>query len=309
MTTSKVVLALCLAWLAEVSFAAALSETFIVYRGEPAPAIVLEISALSSPPGAVALEVSADPTGTLHHSATGQSGSSSIYTPGKYEAVCKDHSPNSTGFEIHTPDGFLGWATCEDLKPKCHNWLNSSHVQKACPKTCFVCDPNQSVYREGPACYDSSVTGVKFKNGPEARCIDLANYCNHTTLYYHVQAACRLTCGLCDAHVGHVSGKCHDLKAHEQPEFRISGDIAECSDLADFCGGVDSAYLIRHKCPRTCGACPDQNPKSDQPEHPGIESAKNAEESNYDAKPGGDPTDCDRRRRWGFCATRRRRNM
>jgi len=214
---------------------------------------------------------------------------------------CEDKPPEQTGFEVHTDDGFLGYASCDDLQSKCHNWMNSTRVQTACPVSCFICDPNAKPEPQGPPCYDAIATGIKFKLGPQATCQDLANYCNHTTLWYHVQAACRLTCGLCDAHVGHVSGKCHDLEAHDEPEFMVGGQISACTDLVDFCEGAADSYVIRHKCPRTCGACPDQLSSTTESSY----TSTTAESFNT----GQEHSDCDRRRRWGFCSTRRRRNI
>lgn len=213
---------------------------------------------------------------------------------------CEDKPPESTGFEVHTKEGFLGFASCTDLQSKCHNWINSTRVQQACPVSCFVCDPNAKKVENGPPCYDSKETGVRFKNGPQASCTDLANYCNHSTLYYHVQAACRLTCGLCEAHVGHVAGQCRDLESHDEPEFMVSGNLAACTDLIDFCSGHTDAYLIRHKCPRTCGACPEVSTSTHS-------SYQTSSEISFNS--GQEPSDCDRRRRWGFCSTRRRRNL
>lgn len=215
---------------------------------------------------------------------------------------CKDKPPEKTGFNIWTDEGILGAASCTILADKCHNWINSSQVLVACPVTCALCDPNAKKETNGPPCYDSVVTGVRFKQGPQASCLDLARYCNHSTLFYHVQAACRKTCGLCEAHVGHVEGQCHDLEPNEEPEFRVGGQLARCPDLLDFCGGgLGNAYLIRHKCPKTCGMCPEQMTTSTH------SSFTTSAEVQYESD--SEPSDCQRRRRWGFCSTRRRRNL
>jgi hypothetical protein len=251
-------------------------ETFIVWREQEADQVAEKIL----PSDAVA-----DPWTTTSKMPKGR---------------CKDKAPEGTGFEVHTVEGFLGFASCPDLRPKCHNWVNSTMVQTVCPVSCFICDPDAHGFAEGPPCYDSVVTGVRFKNGPQASCLDLANYCNHSTLFYHVQAACRLTCGLCDAHVGHVEGKCVDLESHDEPEFMVSGNVASCSDLMDFCNSGSEAYLIRHKCPRTCGACPSMSTSTHSSYTTSAEYTSNGE---------SEKSDCDRRRRWGFCSTRRRRNL
>lgn len=215
---------------------------------------------------------------------------------------CHDKPPEKTGFEVFTDEGKLGPASCADLADKCHNWVNSSMVQKACAVSCFICDPAARQANEGPPCYDAAMTGVRFTNGPMASCVDLANYCNHTTLYQHIQAACRVTCGLCEAHQGMVKGECHDLDARDEPEFNVEGAIAPCSDLVDYCSGGPDAYLIRHKCPRSCGACPEMTTST----HPEFTSTEDVAFTPDNQETG---EACSRRRRWGFCATRRRRNL
>lgn len=220
-------------------------------------------------------------------------------------SFCEDKAPESTGFEIFTEEGFIGHASCTELSNKCHGWINSTRVQLVCPVTCFICDPSNNHAHQGPPCYDSVVTGVKFQHGPKATCLQLASYCNHTTLANHVQAACRLTCGLCEAHVGQPQGEgvCRDMDSHDEPEFLISGNLASCTDLMDFCGeGATNhnAYLVRSKCPRTCGACQDMTTTSHMTTLPREPDSSNSGEMT---------ADCDRRRRWGFCSTRRRRNF
>jgi hypothetical protein len=222
-------------------------------------------------------------------------------------SFCEDKPPEATGFEIYTQEGFIGFASCTELAQKCHGWINSTRIQTACPASCFICDPNQNHVHNGPPCYDAVSTGVKFVHGPAATCSDLSNYCNHSTLWHHVQAACRLTCGLCEAHVGHTSEACRDLNSDDEPEFMISGQLASCTDLQDFCTADATnkqAHLVRHKCPRTCGACPELTTTSHwlltTPDPASQEASFNS---------GQQSSDCDRRRRWGFCSTRRRRNM
>lgn len=217
--------------------------------------------------------------------------------------LCKDMPAEHTGFEVHTDEGFLEHASCQALSSKCHNWKNSTKVQEVCPVSCFICDPVTShVMMPEPPCYDAVMTGVRFRNGPEAKCMDLANYCNHSTLYLHVQAACRLTCGLCEAHVGHVAGGgCRDLDTNDHPQYMIAGSAASCSDLVDFCSNSDESYLIRHKCPRTCGACPEQIAAAAR-----LESFRNSAGDSSEYHANVENSDCTRRRRWGFCSNRRR---
>jgi hypothetical protein len=86
----------------------------------------------------------------------------------------------------------------------------------------------------------------------------------------------------------------------------VTGKLANCADLMDFCGGssaMGQSYLVRHKCPKTCGACAQPTTTtlgfSNLPKNAGEDSMNSGEDSG----------NCDRRRRWGFCSTRRRRNM
>jgi len=213
---------------------------------------------------------------------------------------CKDSAPEHTGFDVNGDDGFLKHAACADLTPHCHNASISKQVRTACPVSCFIClpggahDPN---HLDGP-CYDAKNTGIRFREGKTATCHDLKNYCNHTAIGSQVRQACKLSCGLCELHIEGAYtdsyGKCADLPTHEEPQFKIAGNLAGCADMAQFCQNHPDSYLIRHKCPSSCGVCSNTTPPP---------KAADAEATTTDA-----PT-CSRRRRWGFCQTRRRRNI
>jgi hypothetical protein len=73
----------------------------------------------------------------------------------------------------------------------------------------------------------------------------------------------------------------------------MGGVLAGCSDMDKLCANHPDSFLIRHKCPMTCGVCGNVQ-KSTTVEVPGT---------------NGDLGGCDRRRRWGFCSTRRRRQI
>lgn len=279
-------------------------KTFIVYREEQFPGSELFQDAIQDAVQAEEIETaSLIAQKNVVSNASSPSPSTTTWNGGHPNSWwgCEDKAPEQTGFEVHTDDGFLAYASCQDLTNKCHGWVNSTRVQQVCPIACFICDPDAKPPEEGPPCYDAIVTGIRFKLGPQASCLDLANYCNHSSLWYHVQSACRMTCGLCDAHVGHVRGQCHDLEAHDEPEFMVAGRLGSCTDLIDFCDNTADSYVIRHKCPRTCGACPDQLHSTTR------SSFTTSQEIAYDA--ANDDGSCDRRRRWGHCSTRRRRNL
>lgn len=304
----RLALLLCLVWSAVAQLelvAPRSSRVFVVHRprhngsNQLASSLVDRTALPESPPaGSMGEELQIGQSSVGNQA--GQSNSLAGTGQKFFPTSCADSDAESTGFETFTDEGFLKYSDCSDLAQLCHGWENSSLVQQACPVTCFICDPRMGFYQpEGPPCYDAVVTGIRFKNGPEARCIDLRAYCTHSTLFYHVQAACRMTCGLCEAHVGHVEGHCNDANSNEPPEFNINGLLASCSDLVDFCENHPDSYLIRHKCPVTCSACPEVTTST-------FRTFQTSQEATFDD--GGDPSSCERRRRFGFCATRRRRN-
>lgn len=217
---------------------------------------------------------------------------------------CQDAPPEHTGFDVHGGEGFMKHAACEDLLHYCHNSSIGEQVRVSCPLSCMVCKPGHAESghngESGP-CFDAVNTGIRFKDGPKAACPDLVNYCNHSSIGAQVSEACKLTCGRCglvveapflDAH-----GNCIDLQTHEEPQFTVAGALAGCSDIAQFCENHPDSNLIRHKCPLTCGVCGNDD-----------EATTTTPESS-EIKIPGDAGGCDRRRRWGFCSTRRRRNV
>lgn len=215
--------------------------------------------------------------------------------------ICEDVAPEHTGFDVHDDDGYAKHAACEDLAKLCHNSTVGSQVRVSCPVTCYVCRAAEARQADGEDCFDSVSTGIRFRDGPKASCTDLINYCNHTSIGTQVQMACKLSCGLCDLHQEgpylDEHDNCVDLPTHEEPQFTISGLAAGCTDVAPFCKKHPDSYLIRHKCPLTCGICGNAG-----------SAAKTGEEAT-DVEIPGDAGGCSSRRRWGFCSTRRRRNV
>lgn len=216
--------------------------------------------------------------------------------------ICEDVAPEHTGFDVHGDEGFQKHASCEDLTQYCHNSSVGEQVRVSCPVSCFICMPGGGAAHHdiGP-CFDAVNTGIRFRDGPKATCADLINYCNHTSIGSQVKEACKLSCGLCELHIEgpylDAYGNCVDLQTHEEPQFTVSGSLAGCSDMAQFCNNHPSSYLIRHKCPLTCGVCGNNPPTTAKPSEAD------------DLQIPGDVGGCDRRRRWGFCSTRRRRNV
>jgi len=216
--------------------------------------------------------------------------------------VCEDVASEHTGFDVNDDNGFVKHASCDDLENHCHEEAIGEQVRVACPVSCFICTPGTTDGEEdqwhGP-CFDAAHTGIRFRDGPKANCDTLINYCNHTSIGSQVREACKLSCGLCAIHVEgpymDAYGNCEDLQSHEEPQFTISGSLAGCSDVLQFCQSHPDSYLIRHKCPLTCGVCGNAPSTTSLPD-----------ESD---KVTGDIGGCDRRRRFGFCSSRRRRNL
>mmetsp|Transcript_98756 Transcript_98756/g.205848 ORF Transcript_98756/g.205848 Transcript_98756/m.205848 type:complete len:277 (-) Transcript_98756:128-958(-) len=81
---------------------------------------------------------------------------------------------------------------------------------------------------------------------------------------------------------------CFDRPASVAPIFKMDGASQECSNLKQFCEGAgDKSIYVALKCPLTCMTC----------------------EASVIPDPTGEPreTHCFRRRRWGYCYSRRRR--
>lgn len=235
------------------------------------------------------------------------------------ESICEDVEPAGTGFDAHGEDGFKKHASCEDLSQYCHNSTVGEQVRVSCPVSCFICTPSDvsQHHQDGP-CFDAVHTGIRFRDGPKAACRDLIKYCNHTSIGKEVRDACKLSCGVCELNSGgpyaDAYGNCEDLPTDEEPQFSISGALAGCPDMAQFCQNHPDSQLIRHKCPLTCGMCGSKKETTIDAES--TDKASTTPEPDDVEYPGdisdhitGDHVGCDRRRRWGFCSTRRRRNV
>jgi len=143
------------------------------------------------------------------------------------------------------------------------------------------------------ACVDEANTGVRFDtDGSIAKCSDLENYCTYKDgkVAAHIQESCAKTCGFCDVSdrrfmQHHADGEknCSDQAANAVPVFTVAGQTYDCPDLKAFCHGHPDSEFVMQKCGHSCGVCP----------------TVYTEGLNYKRT-------CDRRRRWGFCATRRR---
>jgi hypothetical protein len=240
----------------------------------------------------------------------------------EFNGTCEDQTPEKTGFDVHGEMGFMKHASCNELRKDCHNEIVKctsdgnctnvfddpssngttlgSHIRSVCPVSCFVCMPNHGVngVTEGGPCFDAVNTGIRFRNGPAAGCKDLLQYCHNEAIGSQVREACKLTCGFCDPVVyapfydDHHS--CEDIPKMRDPVFTIGGEPAACMDMTKYCQNHVESYLVQRKCPLTCGVC-----------GTGLKEHEMATEFQDDGDNGG----CNRRRRFGFCSTRRRRNI
>lgn len=149
------------------------------------------------------------------------------------------------------------------------------------------------------ACLDQNSTGVRFRNGVVAECKDLVNYCEHPTLGHRVKTACVKTCGRCDlSTLSSIMTRCEDAPAESHPVITVAGVAANCSYLEYFCHGFNGSEYVLRKCPRTCLFC--------NPEPEVITTTKWQFSTSFvDTVASG--MGCSRRRRFGFCYSRRRR--
>lgn len=222
--------------------------------------------------------------------------------------------------------------SCLDLANFCYDPELGEQVRQGCRQTCLLCvaAPAEAIAeweaineariadnhaQEAKAlvnCVDEVDTGIMFADGSLADCKDLVNYCRHSTMGNKVQTVCAKTCGNCavfgkanDRASQSIALSCQDLNETEAPVFTLRGINQACPDLVDFCSNhVDSMY-IQEKCPSTCGICNGGKAVRPTPE-PNVYWAPGGEEVEQGIAPA--PGSCDRRRRWGFCWSRRRRS-
>jgi hypothetical protein len=170
-----------------------------------------------------------------------------------------------------------------------------------------------SELHDGP-CIDKPYTSIRFTNGHVASCADLVNYCtakNHSHgMDDQVKKACPLTCGLCalrnlsaEEFMNQTDSPCVDGKVDDVPNFYLQGSSASCKDLKMLCNthpDPSKKEAIRNKCRLTCGLCVGPNKTST------IVAATTWED---DEPPETAPSKwtCARRRRDGWCVSRRRR--
>lgn len=188
----------------------------------------------------------------------------------------------------------------------------------------FISYPNGE---KSETCEDLTYTGIRFRTGAKALCPDLVDYCsvNSTKIARKVRYACQKTCGMCalEATEWPSDKPCEDLHRDALPVLTAGGTPQECADLTAFCAGNAHSELVSQKCPVTCGKCTPSTPPPEVHSVPVVDPHRawittplptlppDAESDinngvridSHDA-----PIECSRRRRWGFCYTRRRRD-
>jgi len=183
-------------------------------------------------------------------------------------------------------------------------------------------------------CFDQPITGITFLDGNPATCEQLIHYCNDPNMGAEVQSACTLSCGLCALQsVNYINSAsmtetgtesetesetetetetetgCHDGLHSDKPQFLIQGVPQPCPDLISYCSGTPQSSLVIKKCPLTCGFCigsPAPPPTTAMPAFQPHWDFNNF--TMQQTNSSGMSQDCDRRRRFGFCASRRRRD-
>lgn len=232
--------------------------------------------------------------------------------------TCRDE--NRTGVEYVDSSGVAKPYFCSELASRCLDKNIAMRLMQRCPATCLVCTPALEVNAAGVAaksasvCADAADSGIKYRSGAKAPCSELLHFCGHSTLGEQVKAACRKTCGVCTVsddeleavqQVNSTGPSCFDQPGDASPVFTIGGKSANCSELRGFCHEHEDSKHVLQKCPATCGLC----------NHTGNWSTTTttASTATYTfSTPVPDSqffqgVGCSRRRRWGFCQTRRRR--
>lgn len=216
-------------------------------------------------------------------------------------------------------------ASCDELQHRCWELMLGGQIRQACRQSCLMCiNASDVVVRDFQAylqetgasvedvqavtptrdeqsyavrrCVDREITGIVFADGEEATCQQLRNYCHHQTMGRRVNLTCAKSCGNCFMY---KSGQpespspavptCSDQPGSAAPRFMIGGVDQECADLIDFCSGHIDSDFVAEKCQETCKVC-----------EGGVKARVRGA---LDMNP-----ECSRRRRWGFCHSRRRRD-
>lgn len=224
---------------------------------------------------------------------------------------------------------------CSSLQHMCYDQQLGPQIQAGCQRTCLTCieasaetrqhyllrlgqDANatkDNAMDQALSCFDLLDTGIMFLSGEAAVCSELHNYCDHPTMGLKVRTSCVKTCGLCNLRSNITTNSfvsnCFDFNASTAPVFLMNNSQMECPQLWSYCTGNADSDFVRQKCGFTCGVCSGViiQLKTETGTVTDTQTAANISktvETLTESLTTGTGA-CDRRRRWGFCYSRRRR--
>lgn len=219
-------------------------------------------------------------------------------------------------------------ASCRDLKGYCGNNALSHRVLEVCPATCE---------QEGYACAKTlpSEAPTKMPAPIEGRSQDSASvYTSAEDVSTSLSTSSAPTTSW-DASLP-VQG-CVDLAVHELPVLTVHGANRACNEVSSYCFSTAKSAMVRAKCPVSCNTCvaevPDvatvtaattaavstsaqklvtHNPADVTLETVQPSDSQNESDTSYWHRtlppivPEYTAIGCDRRRRFGYCSSRRR---
>lgn len=145
--------------------------------------------------------------------------------------------------------------------------------------------------RQIQRCEDDAAYAFTLTNGTRLNCAQLGDLCMNSTSSKEIQRSCLYTCKACEVGALHDdSVPCQDHPTLTTPVITKQHVPLDCANLTDYCQGYSGSLYISHKCPESCGHCTELGTWKEQ----GI------------ADTSVPNSGCTRRRRWGFCAVRRR---
>mmetsp|Transcript_63388 Transcript_63388/g.193886 ORF Transcript_63388/g.193886 Transcript_63388/m.193886 type:complete len:194 (-) Transcript_63388:92-673(-) len=154
-------------------------------------------------------------------------------------------------------------------------------------------------------CVDHVQTGIRFRGGDNASCSDLAGYCNHPTLGQRVKNACFATCGFCELSTLNSQNLwCEDGLPNVAPVISLNGEVLACKALKSYCRGHNESEYVIQKCPATCLFCNIPSTTLSTTTYPYRRMTRDEFRDDPELSPSS--VGCARRRRFGFCASRRR---
>jgi hypothetical protein len=181
-------------------------------------------------------------------------------------------------------------------------------------------------------CVDLRFTGIRFRNWhTQAPCSELTNYCANHKLAAYVKDACPRTCGLCPLlqegiaashYMRHQAMHCMDGKKEDAPLLTLNGEATDCKYLQHLCETHEQNATIKTKCKKTCGVCTQNFTDAASSSQAALIASsrpwmKAASASLQEEEDKGSQTEdssssshlwsCARRRRMGWCLSRRRR--